>query len=235
MIYLLIYSNKFGYLQLITILVYRSSPLKSWARLLKGATKLYFMYYSSVVIILFRTRLEKSAFSIYLFGFYLSVIYFFVFLFLCASYLCCFALCFEINFLIDLITLYSQSGNKNKSCALYVFFLFFRSSHRRWFIKKAVPKNFAIFTWKQLCWSLFLMKLQAFTSAALLEKGANTGVLMSLLRKSKEYLFWRTSAKAASVYSNDLLIYLNCDITNMLPERFWVYKEKCHLQRKIHW
>ena len=29
------------------------------------------------------------------------------------------------------------------------------------FCKKAVLKNFAIFTWKQLCWSLFLIKLQA--------------------------------------------------------------------------
>ena len=35
LIYLLIYSNKLAYLQLITVLVYRSSPPKSWARLLK--------------------------------------------------------------------------------------------------------------------------------------------------------------------------------------------------------
>ena len=34
-----------------------------------GATKLYFMYYSRVVIILFSTGLEKSAFSAYSFGF----------------------------------------------------------------------------------------------------------------------------------------------------------------------
>ena len=34
----------------------------------KGATKLYFMYYLRVVIILFRTGLYKSAFSTYDFG-----------------------------------------------------------------------------------------------------------------------------------------------------------------------
>ena len=31
--------------------------------------------------------------------------------------------------------------------------------------KKAVPGNFAIFTGKQLCWGLFLIKLQAFRRA----------------------------------------------------------------------
>ena len=35
----------------------------------------------------------------------------------------------------------------------------FRSSHRKCFTKKAVLKNFAIFTGKDLCCSLFLVKL----------------------------------------------------------------------------
>ena len=37
-------------------------------QLIKGATKLYFMYYFRVVIILFSTGLYKSAFSTYDFG-----------------------------------------------------------------------------------------------------------------------------------------------------------------------
>ena len=37
-----------------------------------------------------------------------------------------------------------------------------RSSHWSWTINKAVFKNFAIFAEKHLCWSLFLIKLQAF-------------------------------------------------------------------------
>ena len=65
-----------------------------------GATKLYFMYYSRVVIVFFSTGLEKSAFSAYSFGFCISMFHFFVFLFLCY-----FALCFEFNVLIDLIYL----------------------------------------------------------------------------------------------------------------------------------
>ena len=34
------------------------------------------------------------------------------------------------------------------------------NSHWRYSIKKAVPKNFAIFTGKHLCWSPFFVKLQ---------------------------------------------------------------------------
>ena len=37
-----------------------------------------------------------------------------------------------------------------------------RSSHRGCSIKKSVLTNFAIFTGKHLCWSLFWIKLQAF-------------------------------------------------------------------------
>ena len=37
-----------------------------------------------------------------------------------------------------------------------------RSSHRRCYVKKGVLRNFANFTGKQLLWSLFLIKFQAF-------------------------------------------------------------------------
>ena len=54
---------------------------------------------------------------------------------------------------------------------LFTFvFTLFRSSHRRCFIKKVVLKNFAIFAWKQLCWSLCLIKLQHFRSVTLFKK-----------------------------------------------------------------
>ena len=44
------------------------------------------------------------------------------------------------------------------------------SSHRRCSVKKGVLKNFANFKGKHLCWSLFLIKLQAFRSATLIKK-----------------------------------------------------------------
>ena len=44
------------------------------------------------------------------------------------------------------------------------------------FHKKAVLKNFAIFTGKYLRWSLFLIKLQAARAATLLKRYSTTGV-----------------------------------------------------------
>ena len=90
-------------------------------------------------------------------------------------YLCSFALSFEFDVLIDLITWYSQSGNKINNVLFKFVFTLFRSSHRRCFIKKAVLKNFTIFSWKHLCWGLILIKLQGFSSATLSKRDSNTG------------------------------------------------------------
>ena len=49
-------------------------------------------------------------------------------------------------------------------------FIVNRSSHRRCSIKKAVLKNFVTFTGSHLCWSLLLIKLQAWSSATLLKE-----------------------------------------------------------------
>ena len=67
----------------------------------------------------------------------------------------------------DLITWYSQSGNKINHVVFTFVFTLFRSSHRRRFIKRDVLKSFAVFTWKHLCWSLCLIKLQAFRASGL--------------------------------------------------------------------
>ena len=44
------------------------------------------------------------------------------------------------------------------------------------FYERSVFKNFAIFTGKHLCWSLFLIKFQAFRLATLLKRDSDTGV-----------------------------------------------------------
>ena len=46
------------------------------------------------------------------------------------------------------------------------------------FYKKDVFNNFAIFTGKQLCWSLFLIKLRDFSPATLLERDSNAGAFL---------------------------------------------------------
>ena len=80
-----------------------------------------------------------------------------------------------------------MSGSTPVSLLANVLCTRIKSSHRRFSIKKAVLKNFAIFTGKHQCWSLFLVKL--------LKRDSNTGVFLSILRDFYEHLFWRTDAK----------------------------------------
>ena len=49
----------------------------------------------------------------------------------------------------------------------------FRSSRQRYSVEKGVLKNFANFTRKYLCWSIFLINLQTFS--ALLKRDSDTG------------------------------------------------------------
>ena len=53
-----------------------------------------------------------------------------------------------------------------------------RNSHQRCSLKKGVLKNLANFTEKHLCWSLFLIKLQAFRPVTLFKKDSNTSVCL---------------------------------------------------------
>ena len=53
-----------------------------------------------------------------------------------------------------------------------------RSSHWNSSVKKGVLKNFASFSGKQLCWSLFLKELQTFRPAALLKRDSNIDVFL---------------------------------------------------------
>ena len=46
-------------------------------------------------------------------------------------------------------------------------------------------------TWKHLCWSLSLIKLQALRASTLLKRDSNTGVFLRILRKLEEHHFHR--------------------------------------------
>ena len=51
-----------------------------------------------------------------------------------------------------------------------------RSNQWSFSMKKYVLKSFAIFTWKNMWWRLFLITLQGFRPATLLKRDWNTGV-----------------------------------------------------------
>ena len=50
------------------------------------------------------------------------------------------------------------------------------------FYKKVVLNHFPIFTGKHLCWSLFIIKLQAFMPASFLKRDSNADVFLWILR-----------------------------------------------------
>ena len=62
---------------------------------------------------------------------------------------------------------------------------------KRWSVKKGALKNFANFTGNHLCWSLFIIKLQAWGPATFFKREFDTSVLRWNLRIFQEHLFWR--------------------------------------------
>ena len=79
-------------------------------------------------------------------------------------------------------------------------------ANTRGVLQKAVLENFAIFTGKQLCWSLFLIKLQAFKLATLLKRDSNTGAFLCILQI---YIYFEKHLQmAVSDHSFTLEIYL---------------------------
>ena len=61
----------------------------------------------------------------------------------------------------------------------------FRSSH-----KQCILKNFSKFTGKQLCWSLFLIKLKA---CSFIKKRLQHMCFLSILQNFSEHIFYRIS------------------------------------------
>ena len=68
--------------------------------------------------------------------------------------------------------------------------------------KKSVLKNLAIFTGKNLCWSLLLIRLQAFKRATLFKRDLNTGVICHSCEIFKNTDFEEHLLMTASVSDN---------------------------------
>ena len=73
-----------------------------------------------------------------------------------------------------------------------------RSSHWNSSVKKGVFRNFASFTGRQLCWSLFLIELQTFRPAVLLEIDSNTDVFLWDLQ---DHVIWSLQTPASEICS----------------------------------
>ena len=86
----------------------------------------------------------------------------------------------------------------------------FRSSRSQMFFKIGVLKNFAIFTGKSLCWSLFLIKL--------LKRNTNTGFSCEKCKIFKNTFFTEHLSPAASVSFR-----YHSSHTKILPKKLWKF------------
>ena len=73
----------------------------------------------------------------------------------------------------------------------------------RVFYNKSFFTYFVIFTGEHLCWSLFLIKLQAFSPVFLLKRDSNTGAFPWIVRNFEKHLFHRRP-------SDDCFSLLHC-------------------------
>ena len=91
------------------------------------------------------------------------------------------------------------------------------------FFKIGFLKNFTIFTWKNQCSSLFLIKLQARRPASLLKRYFDRGVFLWILQKFEEYLFYRTPSVAAAVGSRLGVLQIGLPTSNNYLVTQWLW------------
>ena len=83
-----------------------------------------------------------------------------------------------------------------------------RSSRSQMFFRLGVLKNFAIFTEKQLCWSLFLIK--TWRPATLLKRDSNTGVFKFLTLNLKNICKRLLLKSESSSFSHYFIYFAHC-------------------------
>ena len=102
-------------------------------------------------------------------------------------------------------------------------------------------KNFVTVTGKHLCWSLFLIKLQAFWPATLLKKNTPTKMFSYEYRETfKTRFFYRTSLAAASEteefqdnrsHKLQLQVTLTNNQQNVIPQN--ILNNSVHMYKKL--
>ena len=105
----------------------------------------------------------------------------------------------------------------------YIFATSSRSSHQRCSVKKAAFNIFAIFAGKNLCWSLYLIRLQAWRPATLLKSDSNAGSSCKYCKIINNTYFeehpWTTASelwRLPVLLLYPIQIYMSVLITNMV-------------------
>ena len=107
------------------------------------------------------------------------------------------------------------TGSYKKEC------MNIRSSHRRCSVEKGVLRNFAKFTGKRLCQSLFLIKLQALGLQPYKKRRSGTGVFLWILQNLQEHFFLQNTSGGC--------FWIKCfDEVLLLGNLIMLYCGKCH-------
>ena len=86
---------------------------------------------------------------------------------------------------------------------VFKFSRLFQGHHQRCSVKKGTFGNFTNFIGKDMCWRLFLKKLQTFRPETLLKRDFNTSIFLWNLQNFSELQFWRS-------YVNDCFCQIHC-------------------------
>ena len=117
---------------------------------------------------------------------------------------------------LEVITDLTWRDIAEKSLNRLLLFLILKSSNRRWSVKNGALKNFANFTGNHLCWSLFIIKLQAWGPATFFKREFDTSVLRWNLRIFQEHLFWRAFVNLC------MLLYLHRWFSLQFMKKLWL-------------
>ena len=102
--------------------------------------------------------------------------------------------CFLLNFIFDRY----RSSSKEYEMSYYLPWISNISSRPEVFCKKGVFKNFAKFTGKHLCQSLFFYKVSGLRLKLFKKRGSGTGVFLWIMQNFYKLLFYTTPLVAAS-------------------------------------
>ena len=102
--------------------------------------------------------------------------------------------------------------------------------------KIAIAKNFAILTGKRLRWSLFLAKLQASRTAALLQRDPEAGVFffvnIAIFKNTYFGKHLRTAASETHLINTKLFLRILLS-KSMISERFRVFHKKSVRKKSV--
>ena len=112
-----------------------------------------------------------------------------------------------------------------------------RSSLSQMFFKIGVLKNFANFIGKHQCWSIFLIKLQAWRPATLLKRDSNTGAkfLRTLfLQNTSDGCFWANPGDLCGSLCGEVMLWSLSTSLSYLSNIMLNFLTKSHFTFKLH-